>query len=177
MPQQRPVVVVGLMGAGKTTVGRRLAQALGRAFHDSDEQLSEWYGATASEQYQRHGVERLHQREADQLRRSLAARPAPVVAAAASVIDNPQCRAALADAYVVWLDAPPAVLARRVGGADHRPRYDPDPRHMLARQYERRAVHFAAVADLRLDVERLTPDQTVAAALSAITGQPGAALG
>src|SRR5690606_5784305 len=154
-------------------------------------------------------------------------RPPPVIAAAASVVDDPDCRRALAHAYVVWLDAPPQVLAHRLadwdrahGGQahrpaeqdqthrppeqdqthrpperdqthqpaerdqthrpperdqthqpaerDHRPRLGSDPLWMLTRQYERRAGHFAALADLRLDVSRSGPEQLVAAVLTAV---------
>lgn len=119
----RPVVVVGLMGSGKTSVARRLAEALGRPLRDSDADLTDRYGASAADQYVAAGTAALHAREASQLQEALASRPPPVVAAAASVIDDPGCRVALADAYVVWLDAPPRVLAGRIGDDDHRPRY------------------------------------------------------
>lgn len=85
----RPVVLLGLMAAGKTSVATRLAELLGRPVRDSDRDLERRYGATAAEQYRRHGVEVLHAREASQLREALAARPAPVIAAAASVVDDP----------------------------------------------------------------------------------------
>ena len=172
------MVLVGLMGSGKTSVGTRLAKALRRPFRDSDEDLQRRYGQSAAEQQREHGTEVLHDREAAVLRAALAAPPPPpVIAAAASTVDDPDARAALAAAYVVWLDAPPSVLARRItpaGGPDHRPHYHRDPEVMLTRQYEQRAGHLRAVADLRVDVAENDPDQSAAVVLAALTraGRP-----
>lgn len=170
----RPVVVVGLMGSGKTTVAQRVAEALARPFRDSDSDLTQRYGGTAAEQFAQHGQRELHAREAAVLRDALAARPAPVVAAAASVVDDPGCRQTLAGAYVVWLDASPRVLADRIDPGDHRPYYDPDPAAMLVRQYAQRADRFRSVADLRVDVSEHGPEQTVAAVLAALTARSAA---
>jgi shikimate kinase len=180
----RPVVLVGLMGAGKTSVATRLAAALGRDLRDSDADLQRRYGASAAEQSGRPGAGVLHAREAAVLREALAQRPPPVVAAAASVVEDPACRAALAGAFVVWLDAPPSVLADRfraalapaAGGpaADrHRPQYHPDPEAMLADQHRRRAGWFRQVADLVVDVGGTTPDQAAATVLAALAGGGG----
>src|SRR5690606_41902334 len=110
------------MGAGKTSVGRRVAAALARPFWDSDEKLTARYGATAAEQHRSVGEAVLHAREAALLREAVAARPAPVGAAAASVVEDPGTVAALAQADVGGLHAPPEVLASRVAAAadDHR---------------------------------------------------------
>lgn len=166
----QPVVVVGLMGSGKTTVGSRVAAALGRPFRDSDADLLEWFGDSAAEQYATLGQPALHSREAAHLRDALAAAPPPVVAAAASVVDDAACRGALADAFVVWLYAPPEVLAERMDPRDHRPRYDADPLVMLRRQHQQRESRFREVADLVVDVAAQTPSETIETVLAAVTG-------
>lgn len=169
-----PVVLVGLMGAGKTSVATRLAALLGRPVRDSDQDLEQRYGMTAEQQYHQHGAGVLHAREAAALRDALAAQPPPVVAAAASVVDDPGCRAALAGGYVVWLDAPPGVLAarlRRIRAEDHRPEYHPDLDTMLTGQYEQRADRFREVADLVVDVGDATPDEAAEAIRAALAGQ------
>lgn len=180
MDLTRPVVLVGLMAAGKTSVGTRLAAALGRPLRDSDPDLQRRYGLTAAELHQRYGVGVLHAREAAQLREALAERPAPVIAAAASVVEDPACRAALADAYVVWLDAPTGVLADRIRaagaeltrpGGGHRPRYQPDPEAMLATQRQRREAWFRELADLVVDVRATTPERAAEAILAALGGR------
>lgn len=176
-----PVVLVGLMGVGKTSVATRLAAALGRPLRDSDEDLEQEYGASAAELYEQYGAGELHAREAAQLRDALAERPPPVIAAAASVVEDPASRAALAAAYVVWLDAPPELLAERMrrtvdraaGAGGHRPRFQLDLDRMMARQYERRAGWFREVADLVVPVPDSPPDRTVATVIAALAaGEP-----
>jgi shikimate kinase len=172
----RPVVLVGLMGAGKTSVAIRLAEALGRPLRDSDQDLQRRYGQSAAELYQRYGVAALHDREAAVLIEALAADPPPVIAAAASVIEDPRCRAALAGAFVVWLDAPPDLLADRFRAAaaergdHHRPEYHPDPETMLADQHRRRAGWFRELADLVVDAADTTPDRAAGTVLAALAG-------
>lgn len=169
----QPVVLVGLMGSGKTSVGTRLAVALGREFRDSDQDLEEKYELTAAEQVALFGAEVLHDREAAVLRDAMAERPPVVAAAAASVVDDPENRAVLAGpgAFVVWLDAPPEVLVGRIGVEDHRPHYHPDPLVMLRQQYERRAHLFRELADLVLDVGRILPDEAVSRILATLSDQ------
>lgn len=164
-----PIVLVGLMGSGKTSVGTLLAAELGRHFRDSDWGLERRYGQTAAEQVAQYGADVLHEREAAVVREGLLARPPAVIAAAASVVEDPPTRAALAGAYVVWLDAPPEVLAGRIGpGGDHRPHYDPDPVVMLTRQRARRAPWFREIADLKVDVSEINPDEVTARILAAL---------
>jgi shikimate kinase len=155
------MVLVGLMGSGKTSVARLLAHALGRQLRDSDDDRERAYGATAAEQVEQHGKEVLHEREQHHLKQALAAPGAPVIAAAASVVDDPGCRTALADAFVVWRDAPPPVLADRMRDGEHRPHYDPDLERMLSDQRDRRAGYFRAVADLVVDVSEIGPEAVV----------------
>jgi shikimate kinase len=175
---RQPIVVVGLMGSGKTSVGTRLAKALGRSFRDSDQGLEARYGQTAAEQAEQYGADVLHERETAVLREALTERPPAVIAAAASVVEDPAARAALAPAYVVWLDAPPSVLAGRIGGGDdHRPHYHPDPETMLADQHARRAPRFREVADLTVDVSEADPDEVTARIMASLPGPAGRAAG
>lgn len=170
----RPVVLVGLMGSGKTSVAGRLAAALGRQLRDSDADLEAEYGDTAAELVAERGREVLHDREQRHLLDALAEQPPPVVAAAASVVDDRSCRTALDPAFVVWLDAPPQVLAARMRDGEHRPHYDPDLERMLSTQHDRRAPGFREVADLIVDVAEPSPDevaQTILAALDSGAGR------
>lgn len=164
----RPVVLVGLMGSGKTSVAQRLAAALGRPLRDSDADLRARFGASAAEQVAAEGQRVLHDREQRHLLDALAQEPPPVIAAAASVVDDGSCRAALGPAFVVWLDAPPRVLAERMRDGDHRPHYDPDLERMLSTQHERRAARFRQVADLVVDVTGPDPDEVAQTILTAL---------
>jgi len=162
----RAVVVLGLMGAGKTTVGKALADALRRELRDSDADLMARHGLTAAQIAAEQGRQQLHELEAAHLVDALAETPPPLVAAAASVVDRPDCRAALKEAFVVWLDAPPQELARRFASGGHRPRYSEDLVQMLADQDSRRRSYFRAVADLTVDVTRSSPDDVVRSVLA-----------
>jgi shikimate kinase len=143
------VVVLGLMGAGKTTVARALAQRWHRPLRDSDEDLERTTGRTARELADVVGAEGLHDLEARHLLDNLRpASPAPVIAAAASTVEQEECRAALAGAIVVWLDPDRRDLLERVASGPHRPHFDPDLAGMLQDMDARRRPLFEQVADV-----------------------------
>jgi len=169
------VVVTGLMGAGKTTVGRRLAERLGWAWRDSDADIEAATGATVRELRDREGAEAMHAREAAQLLDSLASAEPNVVSAAASVIDDPATRAAMTapGVAVIWLHARPDVLAERFASAPHRPAYGDSPETFLAEQAARREPLLGAIDAHVIDVDGLTPDEVVAQAMNAVAGGSG----
>lgn len=180
----RQVVVLGLMGAGKTTLASRLAAAWGRPLRDSDLDLRERTGSTAAQIAEREGKAALHRLEAEHLLESLAG-PACIVAAAASTVEQPDCRAALVAPYVIWLEADPRRLAARQGTGSHRPRYEQDLEHMLIEMDRRRRPVFEEIADavVHLGGVRIEPDearrerqkQALADAVAAaiVAGEPG----
>ena len=143
------------MGVGKTTVGRALAEHIGYRFIDNDAGIEAEHDATGAELAERLGVDGLHRIEAQQLESALesfGSEPV-VIAAAASVVDDPDCQTMLARHTVVWLDAPPAYLAGRLGHADHRRSLGPNPRESLGRLSEDRRLRTASVASITVPVE------------------------
>lgn len=120
----RPVVLVGLMGAGKSTVGRRLARRLGLGFVDSDSEIEEAAGLSAGEVFQRFGERDFRDGERRVVAR-LAAGPVRVIATGGGAFVDPATRALLnARCVTVWLDAPVDLLAERTARR-------PDTRPML----------------------------------------------
>jgi len=171
-PTGRPerIVLVGLMGSGKTTVGKRVAKGLGWPFVDSDVQLRESTGQTAREIRAALGTEALHAAEAGALLEALAVAEPRVIGAAASVIEDGSARAALAgrDVIAIWLRASPAVLAGRFAGGAHRPIYGPDPEAVAREQGRVRDPLFASINPIAIDVDGRLPGEIVEAALNAV---------
>ena len=117
----RPIVLVGLMGAGKSTVGRRLARRLGLPFVDSDTAIEEASGTTTAELFERYGEHDFRDGE-----RRLVARlidgTVRVIATGGGAFVDPRTRELLNQrAITIWLDAPVEVLAERTGRRDTRP--------------------------------------------------------
>jgi shikimate kinase len=159
----RHIVIVGLMGSGKTTIARRLAKALDWPLRDSDADLRAAHGLTVRELAERDGVDAMHALERDHLLEALARRGPSVIAAAASCLDEPACLEAMQrpDVRVVWLSGSPATLAGRHKAGDHRPAFGPDLTEVIREQLERRRAAFESVADDVVDVERQRPRQIV----------------
>jgi shikimate kinase len=163
----RHVVVAGLMGSGKSTVGAMLARRLRWPMSDSDASIEAAEGATVGELRDSIGVEAMHALEARHLLDALAGPGPSVVCPAGSVVESDACRAALAasDVAVVLLVTSPDVAGQRFLTGEHRPWYGSEPREFIARQAATRYPHYRAVADLELNTDRSTPDELAAKAL------------
>lgn len=161
MDRSRPhIVLIGLMGSGKTTLANALAKRIGFPIRDSDRDIERLWGTTGSAVAAAHGVARLHEIERGLLLGSLAADQPTIITAAASTIDDDLCRRAMtARAYVVVLSAPIEVLLERAAGGDHRRTVDRDEFEALA---DSRSEFLTAVADLTVDT-RLPVRDLVAA--------------
>lgn len=156
------LILVGMMGAGKTTVGRLLAERLGWRSLDSDAQIMEDTGHTVPELFALRGEAAFRAEEERVLGEALSGDESVVVSAAAGVVLSPSNRALLArSGTVVWLRADPVVLADRVGDGAGRPLLDDDPAAALVALYEVRRPLYEAVASLAVDVDALTPDEVV----------------
>ncbi len=167
----RHIVVVGLMGAGKTEVGRRLAGHLHRPWRDSDRDIEATTGLTVRQLGERDGVDAMHRLEAEHLRDALADPKPNVISAAASTVDVPECRDALtaSDVAVVWLRASPEVLARRFASSDkHRPEFGDSPIQFLTEQAARRDPLFASLDPVVIDVDAIRPRVAVERILEAL---------
>jgi shikimate kinase len=156
----RHVVLVGLMGSGKTTVGRLVAARLGWPLRDSDTEIEARSGRTVRELDEAEGTDAMHALEGEALLGALGSPEPSVVLAAASVIDDDRCLAALRDAtlLVAWLRVSPGIAASRFESRSHRPRFGDDPVTFLTAQAQRRDPRFRAVAGLELDADVETPE-------------------
>ena len=155
----RHVVLVGLMGSGKTTVGRLLAKRLGRPFVDSDEAIEAREGRTVREIWLTDGEPAFRELETAALRAALAADEPSVIAAAGGVVLADRNRAALREAGsdVVWLQAEPAVLVGRAMRGDHRPLLDGDAEATLRTMAADRDELYREVATVAVNVSDRSP--------------------
>jgi shikimate kinase len=175
MTPPRHLVLIGSMGAGKTTIGTLLSAATGLPLVDNDRVLSTTEGENAADIARERGVDTLHDRERRQLLTALAAREPSVVGAAASTVEFPSCRAALGGHFVAWLRAAPEVVAERLDHAGHRRDLGPDPVGALRALADRRDPLYAAVADVVVDVDAVTPAEAcrIVRAAYAAAARPG----
>ncbi|NGP16327.1 MULTISPECIES: shikimate kinase [Devosia] len=117
----RPLVLVGMMGAGKTTVGRRLANRLGRSFIDSDEEIERAAQMTIPEIFEQRGEPEFRAGEMRVIARLLKENDV-VLATGGGAFVNPETRALVkAEAVSVWLKADLDVLFERVSRRSNRP--------------------------------------------------------
>ena len=161
------VLLVGMMGSGKSTIGRLLADASGWPHADNDELVLRAHGASPRRLLAERGEAAMRRAESEALAAGLAL-PAPViVGVAAGVIIDESDRGALRDGgIVVWLRASSDELAQRAAGADHRPWLDGDPRAWMAATAAEREPLYASVADHVVDTDLSAPEQTVSGLLA-----------
>jgi shikimate kinase len=152
-----------MMGAGKTTVGRRLARALGRPFIDSDQQIEARTGRTVREIFESDGEPAFRALEAEALTEALATPSPSIIAAAGGTVLREENRDRMRGAgTVVWLRADPSVLADRVRNGVHRPLLAEDPVATLARLDGQRRDLYAEVADHIVDTTDRAPEDVLA---------------
>ncbi|HET6833293.1 MAG TPA: shikimate kinase [Acidimicrobiales bacterium] len=182
--RRRHVVLVGPMGVGKTTVGRRLARELQRPFADADEQLELRAGRTIPDIFRDDGEQAFRRLESEVLADLLGRAHPLVVAAGGGVVTQSENRALLGRrAFVVWLRASAAFLAARADPT-HRPLLtgDPDPTAALERLIASRAALYEEVADATVDVEPFhagddKPKRALARHIARLVGVPAEATG
>jgi shikimate kinase len=150
-PLARPVVLVGLMGAGKTSVGTRLAHLLGARFVDSDDEIERAANLSVPEIFERYGEAHFRSGERRVLARLLSGPPAVIATGGGAFMDAETRGLVGARAVSVWLRAALDVLLQRTAGRTHRPLLNRgDPRAILCRLIEARYPVYAE-ADLTVD--------------------------
>ncbi|MGE0742699.1 MAG: shikimate kinase [Hyphomonadaceae bacterium] len=147
----RTIALVGLMGAGKTTIGRRLAQALELPFIDADVAIVDAAGQSIDEIFAQHGECEFRRGERQVIARLLAG-PAHVLATGGGAFIDPRTRALMKErAISIWLKAPLDVLMKRVSKRDNRPLLkEDDPRAVMQRLMDERYPIYAE-ADLTVE--------------------------
>lgn len=127
-----PIVLVGMMGVGKSTVGRRLAARLGLSFVDADEEIEKAAGMTVAEMFERYGEAHFRDGERRVIARLMDGAPKVIATGGGAFMQEETRQLILENATAVWLDADIDILVDRVGRRDSRPLLkNRDPRAVL----------------------------------------------
>lgn len=156
----RPIVLIGMMGAGKSTIGRRLAQRFAVPFHDADAEIEKAANSTVEEIFQRFGEAHFRDGERRVIARLLAQGPQVLATGGGAFMDDETRGLVKREALSVWLRADLELLWRRVSRRDHRPLLKTaDPRATLEQLIQKRYPVYAE-ADLVVDCDDAPKDET-----------------
>jgi shikimate kinase len=164
----RPIVLVGLMGAGKSTVGRRLATRLGLPFVDADSEIEHAAGMSIADIFDRFGEPYFRDGERRVIARLIDGKPKVIATGGGAFVNDATRALILSDALAVWLDVPVEVLAERVGRRDTRPLLrgrDPLP---VLRDLAAARNPLYALAPIRVASANTPHEATVRAILEAL---------
>lgn len=154
--------LVGMMGSGKTTVGRLVAAGTGMTFHDVDLIVQQQIGSTIGELWEREGEDIFRGLEATIIAELAGSGDAVVSTGGGAILRGANRRAMRRSGTVVWLQASPAVLAGRVAGAFNRPLLGAGGEARLAELLEARMNSYAQAAHHVVSTEGRTPAEVAA---------------
>jgi shikimate kinase len=165
----KTIVLVGLMGAGKTSIGRRLAQQLRLPFVDADAEIEAAAGSSIEEIFQRHGEAAFRDGERRVIARLLEERPVQVLATGGGAFMDPTTRAVIrARCLSIWLRASLSLMLTRVGRRNNRPLLKTgDPGAVLEKLMAERYPIYAE-ADITADSVDGPPELTLERVMTAL---------
>ena len=170
----KTIVLVGLMGAGKSCIGRRLAQRLNVSFVDADAEIEQAAGCTIAEIFEKYGEAAFRDGERRVMSRLLLGPPTILAAGGGAFMDAETRELIRAHGVSVWLRADLDTLAARTKGRSHRPLLNSgDPRDTLAKLIEVRYPVYAH-ADIVVDTGADNPNVTCARVVDALANIAGA---
>ena len=171
MNARHAIVLVGLMGSGKTTVGKRIAQELGYEFADSDDLVASAAGKSVRDMFSQDGEAVFRKYESDAIRSILAdGKSSIVLAMGGGAVISSENRTVISHhaSHVVWLDASVADLVVRTKSGTARPLLDGDAGKTLQSLSDQRSAWYEEVATLRIDTRGKSVAKVCSAVLEAI---------
>jgi shikimate kinase len=169
----RPIVLVGLMGAGKTSVGRRLADKLGLDFIDADHEIERAAGKSITDIFADHGEPYFREGERRVIQRLLG-NGAQVLATGGGAYINDETRARIQEAGVsVWLKASLPILMKRVAKRQDRPLLQTEDPEAVMRNLMEKRYPVYALADVTVESRDVQHGQMVNDVIRALAQWPG----
>ena len=171
MNARHAIVLVGLMGSGKTTVGKRIAQELGYEFADSDDLVASAAGKSVRDMFSQDGEAVFRKYESDAIRSILTdGKSSIVLATGGGAVISSENRTVISHhaSHVVWLDASVADLVVRTKSGTARPLLDGDAGKTLQSLSDQRSAWYEEVATLRIDTRGKSVAKVCSAVLEAI---------
>lgn len=175
MNAERKIVLVGLMGTGKSTVARLLGARLGGSVADTDDLIEKAHGKTVREIFESDGEDAFRAAETAALEEALSSQ-AVVIAAAGGIVVRQSNREMLnrergvGRVIVVWLKGSPSTLARRAATGGHRPLLDDGAETVLVRLEAERNPLYAEVSDGSVETEGKSAAEVTEEVLSLVSG-------
>lgn len=161
------IVLIGMMGAGKSSVGRCLQRRTKFAFVDTDESVSSSFGISIGEIFSRFGEEKFRESETQALQQALKLKPAIIVTGGGIVSREENLKILKRLGVIVWLDGSDDVLFERALRSGDRPLLQTKhPREAFARLLQTRRRLYEKVADLWVDTSLLTDEEVAVTILT-----------
>ena len=164
----KPITLVGLMGSGKSAVGRRAAKLLKIGFTDSDKKIVAEAGVSISEIFELAGENAFREMEFKAITKIVSPFLQVIATGGGAFCHTETAALLLEHTHVVWLKAPPATLLSRMKNIKSRPLLNnKDPLSILSELNQKRAIHYQK-AHIHLDTDGLSPHKSTEALLCAL---------
>lgn len=158
----KTITLVGIMGVGKTSVGRKLAKELGVLFRDSDQEVETAAGQTVANIYEWYGEQAFKDTERRVISRLLTSERPHILSTGVEAFINPETRAIIKDnSYSVWLKASFETIYPRVTRRSHRPQLEKGDKEDILRQLIQQYYPLYEEAAIQIDCDQKSPDLTV----------------
>lgn len=157
----KTITLVGMMGVGKTSVGRKLAKQLSVMFRDSDQEVESAAGQTVSNIYEWYGEQAFKDTERRVISRLLSERPHILSTGVEAFIDPETRRIIKENSYSVWLNASLDTIYPRVAHRSHRPQLEKGNKQEILQQLINEYYPIYAEADIQIECDHQSADLTV----------------
>lgn len=157
----KTIVLVGIMGVGKTSIGRRLAKSLGLSFYDSDQEVEKAARISVSDIYAIYGEEAFVDVERRVINRLMHQKPHVLSTGVGSFLVPENRDLIKENGFSIWLKASYDTLLPRVVRRDTRPQLDPEHKAESLKAYVDRYSHCYSQADAQIDCDKKSPQQTI----------------